>query len=163
MSLPVVRAATALVWALAAAAAVYWGTRLAGQGDAAVASVAVAAPPAADAASVARLLGALPAAEAAAPVASRRKASLLGVVAAVGGGAALIALDDGEPRPYRVGADVADGYRLAALDTQAARLVADGQPDWVLAMPTEFKSAAGAVRPVARGAAAAPRPQPARP
>jgi len=78
----------------------------------------------ADPAAIARLLGAHPEAPAvvAAPEAASRFA-LLGVVAdSAGAGAALIAVDGKPPRPFRVGAALADGYVLQSLDARAARI-----------------------------------------
>ena len=115
--------ATVLVWALAAASIVFWGLRLASSGEA-VAPPAVPSTPAAppDPAAIARLLGAQPAREVvvAAPELASRLV-LLGVVAdKAGQGAALIAVDGKPPRPYRVGAALADGYVLRSVDTRAA-------------------------------------------
>ena len=115
--------ATTLVWALAAASIVFWGLRLAAPADA-VAPPAVPITPAAppDPAAIARLLGAQASRQAvvAAPELASRLV-LLGVVAdRAGKGAALIAVDGKPPRPYRVGAALADGYVLRSLDARGA-------------------------------------------
>ncbi|KAF1018853.1 MAG: hypothetical protein GAK30_03456 [Paracidovorax wautersii] len=167
LALPGPRLTTVLVWACAAAVAVYWGTRLVAMprpaGDF---PVATSAPALADPAALARLLGAQPTAAPAAVV-TRSKAVLLGVVAQdPAGGVALIAVDDAPPRPYRIGTPVADGYRLASADTRRATLQADGKPDWVLDMPKEFTPVAAASRPGSPAVQPAPvvqQPPPATP
>ena len=52
-------------------------------------------------------------------------------------GAALIAVDGKPPRPFRVGAKVADGYVLQSVSTRAAALGAslDGAPAFTLQLP----------------------------
>lgn len=154
LAAPGPRVVTVLVWACAAAVAVYWGARLVPVPRAATeVAVATTAPPVADPAALARLLGAQPTAVQAAVV-TRSKAVLLGVVAQdPAGGVALIAVDDAPPKPYRLGMEVADGYRLAAADTRRATLRADGKPDWVLDMPQQYTPAA--VRPASAGGPAA--------
>ncbi len=114
---------TTLLWALAAASIVFWVLRLAAPADAVAppaVPATVAAPP--DPAAVARLLGAQAPRKTVAPapeLASRFV--LLGVVADTAGqGAALLAIDGKPPRPYRVGAALADGYVLRSLDARAA-------------------------------------------
>ncbi|MGJ7510797.1 type II secretion system protein N [Variovorax sp. GT1P44] len=118
---PVATATTGL-WALAAASIVFWGLRLAAPSDA-IAPPAVAAPQAvADPAAVAQLLGAVPsqATVVATPEAASRF-SLLGVIAdSDGQGAALLVVDGKPPKPFRVGAKVADGYVLQSVTTRAA-------------------------------------------
>jgi general secretion pathway protein C len=132
-----VAGSTFAVWALVAACAVYWGTKLssAGGGSAAPAVVRAAAP--ADPAVVARLLGAGPAA--AAPVASAAsRFALMGVVASSGhGGAALIAVDGKPARPYRVGAQVDEGLVLQSVEPRRVALGAapDGPPSMTLELP----------------------------
>lgn len=117
--------ATTLLWAAAAASIVFWGLRLAAPSDA-IAPPAVSGPEAAppDPAAVARFLGAQGAREVVvvAPELASRFV-LLGVVADPSGrGAALLAVDGKPPRPYRVGAEVADGYVLKTLDARAATI-----------------------------------------
>jgi general secretion pathway protein C len=134
-------AATALVWALAAASIVFWGLRLAAPSDALApppVAAAVQAPP--DPALVARMLGAVPGrAEVAATPEAASRFVLLGVVAdGAQQGAALIAVDGKPARPFRVGARVADGFVLQAVDTRAATLGAsfDAPPAFTLQLPT---------------------------
>ena len=117
-----------LLWALAAASVVFWGLRLAAPSEAwrrPRCRPPRPAPP--DAAAVARLLGAsAPRAVAPPELASRFK--LLGVVTdKTGRGAALMAVDGKPPRPFRVGAEVADGYVLRSLDRRAASIGASAQ------------------------------------
>ena len=116
-------AATTAVWALAAASLVFWGLRLAAPSDALAPPTVAGTPPAAlDPAAVAQVLGAVStqAAAVAMPDAASRFV-LLGVVADAGQqGAALIAVDGKPPRPFRVGAPVAEGYVLQSLGPRAA-------------------------------------------
>ena len=132
--------ATAALWALAAASAVFWALRLSAPADA-------LAPPAAttrlaaeaDPAAVARLLGAVPAANAATvtPEAASRFA-LSGVVAyGTTQGAALISIDGKPPRPWRVGAQLGDGFVLQSVGPRSATLGAsvDAAPAFTLQLP----------------------------
>jgi general secretion pathway protein C len=118
-----VRTAAFVLWAAAAACAVYWGLRLGGtSGSGAVPSVGArqAAP---DSASIAKLLGqgSGPAVAAAGPAPSRYQ--LLGVVAdASKHGAALIAVDGRPAKPYRVGAAVDEGVVLQSVAPRRAVL-----------------------------------------
>jgi len=127
---PLISATTA-VWALAAASIVFWGLRLAAPREASAPPVAAAPETAPDPALVAQLLGAVPtqARVVAAPDAASRFV-LFGVVAdADQQGAALIAVDGKPPRPYRVGATLADGYVLQSLDKRAAAIGSGGNSD----------------------------------
>ena len=124
----ILRSSTLLVWALAAACAVFWGLKLFAPGPGpVVAPVAWAEPAAVDAAAVARLLGApqgAPVAVAAAAVPSRY--ALQGVLAGrQSGGAALIAVDGKPARPVRVGAVVEEGLVLQSVQGRKALLGAD--------------------------------------
>jgi general secretion pathway protein C len=126
----ILRSSTLLVWALAAACAVFWGLKLfAPVPGPVVAPVAWAEPAAVDAAAVARLLGApqgAPVAVAAAAVPSRY--ALQGVLAGrQSGGAALIAVDGKPARPVRVGAVVEEGLVLQSVQGRKALLGADRQ------------------------------------
>ncbi len=116
-------ATTTLVWALAAASIVFWALRLAAPADA-IAPPAVLTTPAAppDPNAIARLLGAqAPRATVTAAPELASRFVLLGVVADTAGqGAALLAVDGKPPRPFRVGAALADGYVLRSLDARAA-------------------------------------------
>ncbi|MEH3087393.1 MAG: hypothetical protein PGN26_12860 [Xylophilus ampelinus] len=127
-----IRSATGLTWALAAAASVYWGLRLSGPVGAAPAAAPPPAPvAAADAASLARLLGVQPG-PAAAPVQASGLASrmqLLGVIADRNrGGTALIAVDGKPARPYRAGAAIEPGVVVQSIGHRSASLGAAGGP-----------------------------------
>jgi general secretion pathway protein C len=132
-----VRSATFLLWALAAAAAGYWGLKLTA-GSASGPSVAQPArtAPAADPAAIARLLGHAPAASAAAPVpALASRFSLVGVVAARSReGAALISVDGRPAKPFRVGSPVDPGLVLQSVEPRRAVLAADTQGPAVLTL-----------------------------
>jgi general secretion pathway protein C len=160
-------AATTVLWALAAASIVFWGLRLATP-SAAVAPPALNTNGAAvvDPVAVAQMLGVVqgPAAVVAAPDAASRF-QLLGVVAdADQQGAALIAVDGKPARPFRVGAQVAEGYVLQSLDLRAASIGAsvDAPPAFTLQLPTRPLAVNGP--PPAASAAPAPvvAPPPAR-
>ena len=118
-----VSAATVLVWALAAACALYWGLRLT-----AVKTATAPLPPvvqtAADPQLVARLLGARAASPAVqASLASRF--SLQGVVAGgPSGGAALIAVDGKAARPFAIGSEIEEGLVLKSTTARSVALAA---------------------------------------
>ena len=130
-----VRGATFLLWALAAARAVYWGLKVGGNSrpldlpTPRLQAVAVADPVA-----IARLLGSTPAAAAgpavAAPVATlASRLQLVGVAAGAhsGAGAAVISVDGKPARPYRVGAALDEGVVLQSVrGRQAIVAQADG-------------------------------------
>lgn len=129
-------AVTALVWALAAASAVYWGLRIRGEASGGQAPAPVAAPAETqpDPQAVARVLGASGAAAAPASVASRF--ALQGVVASpAGGGSALIAVDGQPARPYVVGDAVGEGWVLRSVAGRQAVLAADGGAAVTLELP----------------------------
>jgi len=141
-----------LLWAAAAASIVFWGLRLATPADGTrPPAVSTATALGVDPAAVGRLLGAQPAAErvAAAPDAASRFV-LLGVVADdIGRGAALVAVDGKPPRPYRVGATLAEGYVLQSLDTRAANIggTRSGPAAFSLKLPVPALAVNGPVRP----------------
>ncbi len=122
------RLVTCLLWALAAASAVYWGV-----GDPTQAVILhIATSPAftGDASArqvgMARLLGAQPMAPAAEGPGPAERFALLGVISSLAGqGAALIAADGKPARPFVVGAEIAPGYLLKAVGPREAML-ADG-------------------------------------
>lgn len=123
------RLAAGILWAGAAALAVFWGMRLSAPGAVASAPQAGAGPLAqADPQGLARIFGARSdgTEAAAAPAGDRWK--LLGVLAgkSSGGGAAVISLDGKPPKVYRVGATVADGLVLQAMQSDAPRAVTLG-------------------------------------
>lgn len=120
-----VRALTALLWAAAAASVAYWALKLVATPAPSVPMSALPQAPAPDPAAVARLLGhsasAAPSAAQGPSLASRF--ALTGVVAGrSGGGAAIIAVDDRPPKPFRVGATVDDGLVLQSVEGRRARL-----------------------------------------
>lgn len=134
-----VRLATLVLWLAVGASAVHWALAWSARP---LAPLAAAAPEGlrADPAAMARLLGAAaPAAAVPAPAGASGRIRLLGVLAgtASGGGAALIAVEDQPPRPFRVGAEVAPGLVLQALSRRAAQLGAalDAPASLVLELP----------------------------
>jgi general secretion pathway protein C len=168
------RAFTTLIWAAAAATAVYWGLKLYGAGTPPPPHVrALSSAPGANAwqnADLARLLGAdevvpPPVAEAPAPAAADARYQLLGVVAPRGNAGAapavaLIAVDGKLPRAYRVGAVVSGETVLRAVHARSADL---GQREGPVAAtlrlaPAAGMPAAGAPRPLAAPAAVPMRP-----
>lgn len=128
-----VRLATFALWALAAASVAYWGLRLSAPAGTAGPMVLAAAAVAPDAAAIARLLGGTvePPSKTIepTPVATVGRWVLVGVLVgqSSGGGAALIAVDGQAAKPFRVGAQVADGLVLQALAPRQARLGASAQ------------------------------------
>jgi general secretion pathway protein C len=152
-----VRGATFALWLLAAASAAYWGLQL-GAGPARVAPPADAAHglAAVDPGAIARLLGGVGAAPAAAPLPSlASRFALVGVVAGErsGGGAAVIAVDGRPARPFRVGSAVDEGLVLQSVQGRRAVL---GPPGGAAILTLELPPLAGPS--VQRGTAkAAPR------
>ena len=117
--------AAGLLWLAAGLSIGYWVLQAWGRSPVTAVAAVPTPQPQTDVASVARALGALPAAqpEAAAPVALASRYRLLGVVSRPGQrGAALIALDGQPPRPYTVGAALEGGLMLQAVDHRSARL-----------------------------------------
>jgi general secretion pathway protein C len=161
-----VRIATFLVWLLAAACAVFWALRFTASPQAPL-SAALATPAstsAVDPQSLAKGLGggqtpakAGDSAEAASSNAALQAArfALTGVVvqkAGAGQGVALIAIDGKPPRPYRVGATLADGVVLRSVSNGKALLASsmDAAPSLTLALPqltTAVVGTAFAARP----------------
>jgi general secretion pathway protein C len=123
------RLITALLWALAAASAVYWGLRTGGPGAAVSVPEAMVLASAGDAsarqAAIARFLGAKNsvAATPTAVLASSRF-SLLGVVAQGRGGAALLVVDGKPAKPYRVGTRIDEGLVLQSVGPRHVVLAA---------------------------------------
>lgn len=154
---------TALLWALIATSAVYWGARAAGRS---AAPVAPAAAPLAFAdddparqAAVARLLGAQPAAAAGPGPGLAERFALLGVIASVTGkGAALISVDGQPARPLSVGAQVAPGYLLKAVGRREAVLASDAQLPVQTILSLHVPGAAPAVDEPAASASTAAAP-----
>ena len=141
------RSGTFLVWAVAAACAMFWGLKMsAGPSGAAVAPVDVAGPVTADPAAIARLLGATSGPTAVAPAAAvASRFVLVGVLAGrQNGGAALIAVDGKPARPVRVGGAVEDGLVLQSLQGRKAVLGSERDGTVTLEM-APLASAAAAV------------------
>ena len=130
-----------LFWLVAGLSAGYWALQVGGQGHWTSLEGLAPSAPQSDVASVGRALGAASdqpsnAAQASAPPPARLR--LLGVVVKGGTvGAALIAVDDQPPRPWRVGSEVLEGLVLQSVDRQGARLGASrsGPSTMVLEMP----------------------------
>lgn len=135
-----VRLATLVVWAVAAASLAYWALKWVASPPA-LAAAGLAAPQVtqADPQKLAQLLGAVAAAPAvAAPSASlASRFALVGVLAGrTGGGAALIAVDGKPPKPYRVGAAVEEGLVVQSLKGRQAVLA--GGKDAVFSLTLEL-------------------------
>ena len=153
------RSLTFVVWALAAASAVFWGLRWDGK-TTLIQPVALLAPSAtvADAAAVARLLGG---AGAVAPVNAPNRLLLAGVVARTGShtGAALIAIDGKPAKSISVGARVEEGLFLRSVQGRQASLSASPEGPVTmtleLAAGTPALSSPGAVQPAALAVPAA--------
>lgn len=164
-----VAATTTVVWVLAAASVVFWGLRLAAPADQ-PAPPAVSGPGlSVDPAAVAALLGVVHTQQAvAAPPDAATRFSLLGVVAGTSqgsrGGAALIAVDGKPPRPFRVGAKVADGFVLQSLGPRSVSFggSVDGPSLFTLQLPAR-PMAVNAPRTPPAPAAAVASPAPVQP
>jgi len=157
--------ATALVWALAAGGALYWGLR-AGQPPAPSLPPAVGdAGAAVNAQAVAHALGVPRTAQQGASqprAAIAGRVRLSGIVTHGAGGAALLSVDGKPPKPYRVGAEVEGGWVVQAV-TQHAVELADSQERATIEMPpmserTSASSAAAAGQPVVTAPPAAMAP-----
>ena len=154
------RSLTFVVWALAAASAVFWGLRWDGK-TALTQPVATLAPSAtvADAGAVARLLGSAGVVAATAVNAPSRLV-LAGVVARTGShtGAALIAIDGKPAKSISVGARVEEGLFLRSVQGRQASLAAspDGPVTMTLELPAPGLASSG--NPAAAPSTAAPVP-----
>lgn len=114
-----------LLWLAAGLSTGYWMLLAAGRSPITPLNVAASSTTEVDAASVARVLGALPDVAQApiAPVVASVQYSLSGVVASSApDGAALIAVNGQPPRPYRVGASLEGGLVLQSVSRRGARL-----------------------------------------
>ncbi|MFM2261902.1 MAG: hypothetical protein RI959_578 [Pseudomonadota bacterium] len=118
--------ATLAVWLAVGVSSSYWGLQL--WGKAAPVAVPVVPQPTLviDQAAVARALGAAKVQPGVVQVAgSAPKVVLLGVAGdAKGQGVALLSVDGQAPKPYRVGVEVTDGWRLESVAGRAAVLAA---------------------------------------
>lgn len=147
------RLAAGLLWAGAAALAVFWGLTLSAPRQVSVVPQAGgAAPVQASGAAMARVLGVQEGAPVAAPAAPTRW-RLLGVMAGKnsGGGAAVIAVDDQPAKVFRVGSTVADGLVLQSLRSDTPRTVS-------LGADVDGPAAVSIELPAIKGLGAAPQP-----
>ncbi len=151
------------VWALVAAAAVYWGTRVFVRAPPAPSSLTVVAaqPPAQ--ADWTRLFGpdAAPVLAQAAPEpAADARFQLIGVVAPRGkgsGGVALIGVDGKPPRAYRLGASIDGALVLQGVQSREVTLgQAGGATQVRLVLPPLPVAATGSLPPPMSNLAAAP-------
>jgi general secretion pathway protein C len=130
---------TLALWALVAASAVYWGTKLIHRGPIVPEAPAARTSVAVDPAAVARVLGASPAVTAAAAAPSlASRFNLIGVVYSHSQyGTALIAVDGKPARPFRVGAQIEEGLVLQSVEPRRASLgaKAEGPPAITLELP----------------------------
>jgi len=119
-----VRAATFLLWGLAALCVAYWALKLLGAASGVSATPPVLrTPPSVDTAAVARLLGGSAAAESPAAPSLASRFALQGIVAdRRGAGAALIAIDGKPARPFRVGMQLEEGLVLQSVQGRRALL-----------------------------------------
>lgn len=157
------RSVAFLVWALVAATAVYWGSRFMARPSGVSAPVVALDVSAAAGADLSRLLGAAlaPAPVVAAAPATSSRFRLTGVAApqhAGESGLALISVDGGPPRVYRVGAAIEGAWLLREVGLRSATLVPAGNSNdaaaaFMLELPP-LAAAAGA--PVAAQPGAAP-------
>ncbi len=119
------------LWLAAGLSVGYWVLQTLGRSPLTPVAAPAVTPPAPDAASVARVLGAVQVAAVDAPASAppplASRFQLLGVVAAGGaGGAALIAIDGQPPQPYRVGAELDGGVVLESVQRRSVRLAPSG-------------------------------------
>lgn len=132
-----------LLWLAAGLSVGYWVLQAMGRSPLTPVAAPAVAPPAPDAASVARVLGVVQAAPAdttaSAPPPLASRFQLLGAVSTGGAhGAALIAIDGQPPKPYRVGAELEGGVVLQSVQRRSVRLVpaGGGQQGFELSLPT---------------------------
>jgi general secretion pathway protein C len=158
----IIRLATFLLWLAAAASGVYWALKFV-QGVSTPANAAVVAPPAAAAVDTAALAkglgGGAPVNAAARPDAvavtnvNASRFVLTGVVMGRSGGQslALIGVDSKPAKPYRIGAQIADGMVLKSVQSRQVLLAASVQaPAAVtLDLPKQASASVGMAPPIA--------------
>lgn len=158
----IIRLATFLLWLVAAASAVYWALKFV-QGVSAPANAAVVAPASAsgiDTAALARGFGGgalnSVAVRAEIPVSGGINAArfvLTGVVMGKSGrqSLALIGVDSKPAKPYRIGAQVADGVVLKSVQSRQALLAANLQApaEVTLDLPKQAGASVGMALPIA--------------
>lgn len=150
-----------LVWALVAAGAAFWGLRMFARAPALPAHVQVVDTQVIAGGDFARMFGAAPVVESAAPapVAESSRYKLLGVLAPAGsdsgnlhsqGGVALIAVDGKPAKPYAVGAQLDGDLILQSLARRSASIGPAGEAaSVVLELPPPAPPATGTL-PMAR-------------
>ncbi|MEZ5701645.1 MAG: type II secretion system protein N [Burkholderiaceae bacterium] len=137
-----------LLWLVAGLSAGYWALQVGGQGSWTNLEGLAPSAPQGDVASVGRALGAASGEPANADQTTKpppARLRLLGVVVKGDSvGAALIAVDDQPPRPWRVGSEVLEGLVLQSVDRYGARLGASssGPSTMELEMPESQPDAA---------------------
>jgi len=162
-----VRLLSFVVWALAAGGAAFWALRMGAPVTPVPAHAAWAAADAAvPAADLGRLFGAPPApapveSSAPPPPAASSRFKLIGVIAPRAGGPqglALLAVDGGSPRAYRVAARVANDWVVRSVGHRRVELApAAGGPGVVLELPLLAEASRGALPSAAPLAAQAAR------
>ena len=154
---------TVALWALAAASVVFWVLRLSAPADAVAPPAALTRPEVtADPAAIARLLGVVPAAAVATPEAASRFVLWGVIVDGANRGAALISVDGQPPRPWRVGAQLVDGYVLQAISRRAAKVggSVDSAPAFTLQMAVRAPLSLSGVSNAPGGSAVVLQPAP---
>jgi general secretion pathway protein C len=161
-----------VIWALVAAAMVFWGMRLVVQAAPVPLNAAVVGESTSARGDLSRLFGAEPVAQVAAAPAASSRFRLLGVMAAKPGregsmtpGVALISIDGKPARAFTAGARIEEQLVLQNVSLRTASIGVDkGPTSFVLELPALPPPATGTLpRPVmdgAPGAAAAPAPVP---
>jgi general secretion pathway protein C len=132
-----------VIWALVAAAAVFWGMRLLAKGEPVPSHAVVVSESTNVRGDFSRLLGAEPVAAVAAPPAASTRFKLLGVMAAKAGpqgtvtpGVALISIDGKPARAFTSGAQIEDRLVLQNVSLRSASIGApQGPVAFVLEVP----------------------------
>lgn len=153
-----------LMWALAAASAVYWWLAVAGVSETPITAAMVAEPiPALSAADLAKALGPATAARPEAQASTLQSTGpdpganlrLLGVVASrKSSGVALISIDGQVARPYRVGSRIDDRYRLTKVGQRSATLSPEQSPGAAITLELPSSAMLGAAAQLPPGIAA---------
>ncbi|HEY0817847.1 MAG TPA: hypothetical protein VGD46_03660 [Rhizobacter sp.] len=131
-----------VIWALVAAALVFWGMRLLVRADPVPLNVAVVGDSTSARGDLSRLFGAEPVAQAAVAPAASTRFRLLGVMAAKPGpegtapGVALISIDGKPARAFKAGARIEDQLVLQNVSLRTASVgVEKGPASFVLELP----------------------------
>lgn len=161
-----------VIWALVAAAMVFWGMRLVVRPDPVPLNAAVVGESTSARGDLSRLFGAEPTAQVAAAPATSSRFRLLGVMAAKPGpegsmtpGVALISIDGKPARAFKAGARVEDQLVLQTVSLRTASIgVEKGPASFVLELPALPPPATGTLPPPTldqSGPAPVPAPAPA--